>query len=179
MSHPFDSDSYGDIDRWSGEYRPEASGRLPGPDVLPDGSYRFEIKSAELGSTKAAGSIFKLQLVVLGGPLDGAYIERATFFDRPEAINYLAGELLLLGIPSDKWGKPDQPKISEGLKAACPQLKGMRFQGAKTTSDGDKRKFHNLYINARIHGDPVPAGATNFNEFAGGSTSQPAADPPW
>jgi hypothetical protein len=181
QNNPF-PDDFGDVDRMQKEYTPDLNQRLPGPDLLPDGTYRLAILEAELTKTqKNPETIFRLKVRVLQGPEGsaGAVIERATFFRQVDSMNRLGGELVALGLDADKWGKRG-PTWSQECLAACPKLKGVQCAAYKTTTKAEAKPgveaktYHNLYINGRIGGAPVPPPAQEFNEFRNGSSREPA-----
>jgi hypothetical protein len=195
--HPFGADppdSYEDLAWFDEQYKPEASKFRPGLETLPDGSYDFEIVDAEIKkSAKKQVRILELGLKVNGG----AVVQHAYFLDTVEKMNRLGGDLCVLGIPADKWGKAGGVSVAVGLPEAVRQLPGIKFRGAKdhntpNAAPGQTPKtFHNLRILCRVAGTPapVPAGPNGngrepFNEFAPASQPTPASapkseEPPW
>lgn len=172
-------DDFSDLDRWANEYKPEADGRMPGPELLPDSSYEFEIVAATMRKTqKKQDTIFALHLRVRGGAQDGAELERVTWFNRQEDVNRLGGDMVTLGLVDAKdWGKRNKP-WSQELRDACPRLKGLRFRGSKTSSEGDKKTFHNLFVNALLKPAQAPTGAAASAPLPAATTAA-NDDPGW
>ena len=150
------SEEYGDIDRWQESYNPQ-TGFLPGPDSLDEGTYDFVILDADLSKMTNGGSVFRLTLQVLSGPRAGLRIERPTWFERQESIDYLGGEMVTLGMGAD-WGRRGKP-LSQEIRETCPLLRGVRFTGLRKNGKAKRpgeAGFPNLYINARLAGGEMP-----------------------
>ncbi len=182
--NPF-PDDFSDLDQMakSGDYKPEASGFLPGPEAVEDGVYDFEIMSVSLKKTiKEKKNIVEMVLRVLSGPRGGIVLQRASHLTTVENMNRLAGDLITLGLDADKWNSNGK-NWSVNLAENAPKLVGRRFVGKKVFRSGDKLKgipdYHNIYINAVITGSTPPgAHSQGFNEFA--SSPPKSADPiPW
>src|SRR5579871_4659634 len=101
---------FSDIDRWSQQYTPHQGGFEPGPEVLPEGLYDFEITGATLKKTdKTSETIFELGVRVLGGPCAGIGFQRPSFFRSQENLDRLGGDMVLLGLDANQWGKRGKP----------------------------------------------------------------------
>jgi hypothetical protein len=76
------SEDFSDIDRLiENEPVTPMTGRLPGPDVLQDGVYDFQILAASLVKTPHTNeSVFRMQLKTIGGPSVGVVLERVSLF---------------------------------------------------------------------------------------------------
>jgi hypothetical protein len=152
---------FSELDALQAEYEPLKGGAaMPGPEILPDGTWEFEIVNAELTETpKQHQTIGRLQLRVLSGPAAGRMLERATFFNRQEAVNYLGGELMSLGVDSSRW--TDKSKhLSEHIQEAFARIRGARFKGTKVTNTSDGKPYHNLYINSLVQAAPADSSAS-------------------
>jgi hypothetical protein len=160
MRQQYSESEFEDIDNLARDYAPKRT-FLPGPEVLPEGLYDFEITSAQLTkSGTPPETIFRLELRVLSGSHRGAALERPTWFRRQESLDYLGGDLCTLGLDADLWGKRGKP-WSQELRDACPKLVGVRFAGQRRDSGEDRNgnPYKNLNILARISGAPMPATA--------------------
>lgn len=153
---------YADIDQWAKSYKPEKSGFDPGPELLEDGTYSFEITGAELtqvGKDQQKETVLKLKLKVLSGTHTGAELTRTTFFRKQRDSDNLGADLLTLGYQWDGTGAQ--------LAATCPMLKGLRFQGRKRSWDKkDHRgqpngeKGHDVEVSSAIRNAPMPSRPT-------------------
>src|SRR5262249_46358956 len=95
---------FSELDALQTDYEPQSGGQSPGPEILPDGPGEFEILAAELTETsKQKQTIARIQMRALTGPAAGRVFERVTFFKHQESLNYLGGEMLALGIDSNRW----------------------------------------------------------------------------
>jgi hypothetical protein len=159
MRPQYQESEFEDIDNLAGSYAPKRT-FLPGPEVLPEGLYDFEITSANL--TKGGNppeTIFRLGVKVLSGGHRGVELERPTWFRRQESLDYLGGDLCTLGLDADLWGKRGKP-WSQELRDACPKLPGIRFSGQIRSGGGEDKNgqpYKNLNILARISGTPMPS----------------------
>lgn len=152
-------DDYGDLDRWQHGCVPQQAGQLPGVEALADGPLDCEIVEAKLHKTsKTQETIFRLVCRALSGPSTGVVFERPRFFRRQTDLDWLAGELMVLGFPADQWLKSQS--FGRSLAAACPSMHGVRFQALKKVEEGDNgEQYPRLYINARLHGTAMPSPA--------------------
>jgi hypothetical protein len=146
----FDDDIVQEIARWDAGFAPQA-GRRPGLEALANGDHDLEIVEAELTRTeKTREAILRTVLHVL--PAGGVY-EHVYFFRTQDAYNRLGADVATLGFPLDA----AQP-FSGQLKGIVPRLRGVRFRARKGESKGtDGKVYHNLYINSRLAGAPMPA----------------------
>jgi hypothetical protein len=144
----FDDDIVQEIARWDADFVPQAE-RRPGLDALANGDYDLEVVEAELVLTeKTRDVILRTALRVL--PAGGVY-EHVYFFRTQEAVNRLGADLVTLGFEVPR-------PFSRHLPGIVARLKGVRFRARKAESKGkDGRTFHNLFVNSRLAGSPVPA----------------------
>jgi hypothetical protein len=148
-----DQDIIEELSRYDRDYVPQA-GRRPGIDTLADGDYDFLIQGAILDRTeKNREPILKLELKAAPG---GNVIEHAYFFRTQDNIDRLGADLCTLGFDADQWTAQNGRRFSAELPAAVARLTGLRFRGHKTTVQKDGKTFHNLYVNARLAGTPMP-----------------------
>jgi hypothetical protein len=151
---------FSELDALQNEYEPQTGGQMPGPELVPDGTWEFEIISAELTETpKTNETIGRIQLRVLSGPAAGRVLERATFFRRQEAANYLGGEMMALGVDSARWSDKSKP-LSQHIEEAFARIRGVRFKGTKVTNTKDGKPYHNLYINSLVQAAPANSSAS-------------------
>jgi hypothetical protein len=152
---------FSDLDALQADYEPLTGGaQNPGPEILPDGSWEFEIVSAELTETpKTNETIGRIQLRVLSGPAAGRLLERATFFRRQEAVNYLGGELMSLGVETSRWADKSKP-LSQHIEEAFVSIRGARFKGTKVTNTVNGKPYHNLSINSLVQAAPADSSAS-------------------
>jgi hypothetical protein len=149
---------FSELDKLQAGYEPQKPGnQMPGPEVLPDGPGEFEILGAELTETpKQHQTIARLEIKALSGAAAGRIFERPTFFNRQEAVNYLGGELMSLGVDSTRWQDKSKP-LSQHIRESLALLKGIRFKGTKATNSSNGQTYHNLYINGRAASTPGQA----------------------
>jgi hypothetical protein len=160
------ADSFG-LDQFDTGYAPE---NKPGElEEIPDGEYTFEIKTAKLEVTPNAGlTILRLELQVLGGPLDGTIAKHTKFLTSQEQVNYLGTDLAKLGFDSDTWNPTHKKKFSVELPKAVEHMPGIRFIASKSSREGkDKKKFTNLLIKEKV----------GFNSEAKKAAAAAEADP--
>jgi hypothetical protein len=152
---------FNELDALQAKYEPLKGGaQMPGPEILPDGSWEFEIVNAELTETpKTHDTIGRLQLRVLSGPATGRMLERATFFNRQEAVNYLGGELMSLGVDTSRWADKTKP-LSKHIEEAFARIRGVRFKGTKVTNTVNGKPYHNLSINSLVQAAPTDSSAS-------------------
>jgi hypothetical protein len=151
-----DQDIIEELSRYDRDYAPQA-GRRPGIDTLADGDYDFSIQGAILDRTeKNREPILKLELKAAPG---GNVIEHVYFFRTQDAIDRLGADLCTLGFDADQWTAQNGRRFSAELPAAVARLTGVRFRGHKTAVQKDGKTFHNLYVNARLAGTPMPGTA--------------------
>jgi hypothetical protein len=139
------------VSHWDADFVPQA-GRRPGLDALANGDYDMEIVEAELVHTeKSRDWILRTALRVL--PAGGVY-EHVYFFRTLDAYNRLGADVVTLGFEAA------QP-FSQHIPGIVARLRGVRFRARKAESKGkDGQVYHNLYINSRLAGTPMPtAGA--------------------
>lgn len=143
-----------EIAQFDREFAPQ-SGRRPGLDAMASGDYDLEIAEAELTRTeKTREPLLRLALRVL--PQGGTY-EHVYFFRTQDAVNRLGADLVTLGFPL----AANQP-FSRQLPGVVGRLTGVRFRAKKSETKADSGKvYHNLFINSRLTGSPMPA-ANNF-----------------
>jgi hypothetical protein len=150
------NDILDELSRYDDDYSPSV-GFLPELKVIPDGSYDFQILSAELTRTqKERKLVFRRELKVLSGPPRGLVIGHVSFFTQQLSVNILGGELVALGLDADRWTKAFGKAFSTELVNNLGKLKGVRFRGDKDTKDG----YANLRVLCRLSaGQAVPPGS--------------------
>lgn len=119
--------------------------RRPGVEILEDGDYDFEIRSATL-EILADKPVLRLGLAM--GNAQGM-LDHLFWIDSQVKANIVGAFLVGLGIPADQWRQ-----FSQELPRVVGTLRGMRFVGTKKTNqskDGTK-DFHNLYVKSVIGG---------------------------
>lgn len=119
--------------------------RRPGVEILEDGDYDFEIRSATL-EMLSGDPVLRLGLAMSNaqGMLDHLF-----WINSQVKANIVGAFLVGLGIPADQW-----QQFSKELPGAVASLRGIRFVGTKKTNqskDGAK-DFHNLYVKSVIGG---------------------------
>jgi hypothetical protein len=148
-----DQDIVEELSRYDQDYVPQA-GRRPGLDSLADGDYDFMIQGADLSRTEQKREpILRLELKTL---LAGNVIEHVYFFRTQDNVDRLGADLCTLGFDADQWTSQNGRRFSAELPAAVARLTGVRFRGHKTTVVKDGKTYHNLYVNARLAGTPMP-----------------------
>jgi hypothetical protein len=151
------SDANGDyswLDARANDFKPEHAIR-PGLEALADGDYDFEIVDAVLTTSHSGKDIINLGL----SPNGGSAIQHTYWLENQ--LNAFGADCLTLGFQADKWGK--QVPLSQAIPETLGKLIGVRFRGKKVTkaSKDAGKVWHNLHINSRISGRPMPV----FNEF--------------
>src|SRR5262249_43690131 len=92
--------------------------------------------------------ILRTALRVLPG---GGVYDHAYFFRNQNGVNRLGADLVTLGF------EVPQP-FSQHLPGIVARLRGVRFRARKAESKGgDGRVYHNLHVNSRPVGSPMPA----------------------
>jgi hypothetical protein len=151
-----DQDIIDELSRYDQDYVPQA-GRRPGLDSLADGDYDFAIQGADLARTeKTRQPILRLELKVVPG---GQILEHVYFFSEQRNVDRLGADLCTLGFDADQWTAQNGRRFSAELPAAVARLTGIRFRGHKVTVTKDGKTHHNLYVNARLAGTPMPGAA--------------------
>jgi hypothetical protein len=150
---------FSELDGMQGGYEPQSgSAQMPGPEILPDGPGEFEILAAELTQTpKQRQTVARIQMRVLTGMASSRVFERVTFFNRQDAVNYLGGEMMALGIDSKQW-QDTSKTLSQHIAETLATLKGVRLRGSKVTNTNNGQTYHNFYINGLA--GALPASAT-------------------
>lgn len=148
------SSSFDDLDSFGAGYQPQAGFR-PGADTLADGDYDCEIVDAALDFIKG-DRVLRLGLRTSIGRV----VEYLYWLNRQEAVNRLGADLCVLGFDADRWGSANNRPLSVELPKAVAKLKGVRFRATKSSRQGSglnaARTFHDLYINCRLDGRPMP-----------------------
>jgi hypothetical protein len=161
MNSYVDPNAVQDIDRWNQQYKP-SQGFPAGLEVLPDGTYDFQITGAFLERTNRADTIFRLQLKVLNtGPQAGTTTNNTYWFMTQENVDILGGDLCSLGFDADKWvgQRPFSRELAGLIQSG--KLIGVNFRAHKiaSVSKKDGKTYHNLRINARLGSNHTPAPA--------------------
>lgn len=164
------------LDRFDDDARPEV--QLPGPDTLANGHYDFQLSVAWLDVTpKENRDIVRMQLRVVNGPAPAGYVlERGKLVDTQNNLNYLLGDLKILGLDVDAWVKALGRPVSKELPLGLAKLRGVYFRALKWE---DKNGYHNISINSRLAGEPKPNPAMGaaMAPAVNGPAKQPAAAP--
>lgn len=150
-------DAFGDLDSFQGDYKPEAAFPLD-VDSLSPGDYDFQVLSAELKKVEIV-SVCELFLQVLGG----RKVRWTWWLNKQSSVNQACADLVVLGFDANLWGTPQRP-LSKEIPAAVARLPGIKFRATKTQREKlhqvTKQKtgefWHNLVINCRIDGRPMP-----------------------
>lgn len=133
---------FADLDSFAAEYKPDAGGFYPGLETINDGNYVFAIQAARLDRARNGDRILELHLRVA----PGTYVVQHTYWlNRQESMNRLAADLLSLGFDSDRWGTQDRP-LSKELPQAAERMKGLYFQGHKSSNEANGKTYANLRI---------------------------------
>lgn len=146
------------LDKYDDDADQVAPGGRGGLGLLADGNdYDMEIESAELKETTSGHDIFKMKLVVIGGPSKVGkeidYDEFLTTKDKKSGgitisevkLGIVKKNLETLGFDSGEWTKANGRPFSKEIAKAILLLPGLRFTASKTTKDG----YANLKIVAR------------------------------
>lgn len=172
-----------ELDRYRKDFEPQKSGFAPGPDLLQDGSYSFEITDAVLEQArdrekKPLGPVYRLSLRVLSGDMAGTGLDLTRWLTNQEGLDRLGGDLLTLVNRTIDKAYP----VGQQLRDLASQLRGKRFAGKKRSYEKrNGTKGHEIDILSAIRGTPMPsaspppaAPAPQFNEFATSGSSNNA-----
>jgi hypothetical protein len=148
-----DPNALGDIDRWNDNYKP-SFGFPAGMEVLPDGMYDFEIKTAAIERTNDGEAVMRIGLQVSNpGPQQNVTCSNTYWFKTQDNVDILGGDLCTLGFDADKWTAANGRQFSKELASALPRMVGLRIRGQKLTrpnKNNPASPYHNLRINARL-----------------------------
>lgn len=144
-------DDFSDLDSFGGQYKPEAAFR-PGLDAIVNGPVDCEIVSATLERTAKSGDrVCRLVIRVVGG----ITVDWTQFLTQQSGMNRFCADLAALGFDADKWNTPGRPLSAEVPKAVA-RLAGIKFRAVKTSREYQNKVYHDLQINGRIDGRPMP-----------------------
>ena len=151
-------DDYDDLDGFNNGFAPEQpKGYAAGLETLADGSYDFTILAAAVGWTnERLRTGYRVLRVDLRVEATAQQVQHTYFLDTQEKVNRLGGDCSTLGLPVGDWGKGTP--LSQAIPAAARAMPGIRFKGTKKANQGkDGKTYHNLFVNARLHGvAPAP-----------------------
>lgn len=146
------SDVFDELESFDTAYAPKApEGNFrPGVEALPDGNYNLEITGAALEKSQKQGKlIFRLDLRVLGGQLNGTLIDWGQVLSVQQNADILGSTLMRLGVNADAWRVPPMT-FSKGLRELIERrrLVGVKFYAKKSTEG----QYARLYVNALLSG---------------------------
>jgi hypothetical protein len=179
MSQP---NNFDDLNWFNEKYEPGYAFKA-GIDQLANGDYDIEIVSARLKfAGQSADRVVETEIRIAGG----AIYQFTWWLNKPEAVNRYGADMGVLGFPAAKWGK--EIPLAQAIPDSVAKLPGIKFRAHKGSREDTRPEkkgtwYHDLHVNARLSGTPMPAPATapggsTFNEFAGGNGQSPPQTQP-
>ncbi len=125
---------------------------------LPDGKYIAQLSTAELGNSEKGRFQCKMEYVVKEGEQAGQSIYKYMGLDKEESLDWMAKELVRLGVDATQLEAEELPAALEGLVKSKPTVR------LKLRTKGE---YQNCYIEKLVDSDETDGGDSEAAGEAG------------